>query len=383
MDRLRADLGKRAKGPPAAEAPEPAKPATPQSPEAPPPGTPPEETPGSTSPEPGTPAAQPQPEAGKTGKANPWKLVETYKSRIAEMEKQIAEAKTNPLGEQAKKEFLDRIAEMEKTNKELADEIRFVNYTKHPEFQEKYQKPYEAAWQRAVSELSEISLIDEQTNQPRSASAQDLLALVNLPLGKAREIANKTFGEFADDVMAHRKEIRNLFDQQQAALENERKAGAEREKQRHEQMLQAQGQIQTLIKTTWEKENAEILKHEKFGQFFAPVEGDEEGNTRLQKGYALVDKAFAANPLDPKLSPEQRVEAVRLHAAVRNRAAAFGRLTTTISKLQAEKAALVKELEQFKSSTPTTGGQPASGQPSTAPASARDSIFAALRAKAK
>jgi hypothetical protein len=271
---------------------------------------------------------------------------------------------------------------MEKTNKELADEIRFVNYTKHPEFQEKYQKPYESAWKRAVAELSEISLIDEQTNQARTASAEDLLALVNLPLGKAREIANKTFGEFADDVMAHRKEIRNLFEQQQQALENERKMGSEREKQRHEQMSQAQAQVQTLIKQTWEKENAEILKHEKFGQFFAPVEGDEEGNARLQKGYALVDKAFAANPLDPKLTPEQRIEAVRLHAAVRNRAAAFSRLTGRLTKLEAEKAALQKELDQYKSSTPPAGGQPSSGQPSASPASARDAIFSALRAKA-
>lgn len=391
MSRLRADLQKKAKpsGEPAQPADPPAtKPAAaktaeqPKSTETPPAEATPGEDPASTSPEAGsTPPAAP--EAAKPGKTNPWKLVDTYKAKIAEMEKQIAEAKTSPISEQAKKEYLDKIAAIEKQNKELSDEIRFVNFTKHPEFIEKYQKPYEEAWKRAVSELSELQLVDPNTNQPRTASADDLLALVNLPLGKAREVANQTFGEFADDVMLHRKEIRNLFEAQQQALENERKAGAERDKLRSEQFEKQRSDTQNLIRQTWDKENEAVRNHEKYGKFFSPVEGDEEGNSRLQKGFELVDKAFAANPVDPSLSPEQRVQAVRLHAAVRNRAAAFGRLTGTISKLESENAALKAELEQFKNSTPPTGGQGSTTPPTTAPASARDLVFSALRARAK
>lgn len=398
MDRLRQDLAKKAKTPGAASdtqtppaKPEAPKPAT-QSTETPP--SAPDQSPGSgdpsQSPDSETPGEgqqqQPQKPAAteqQKGKTNPWKLVDTYKQRLATLEKQVAEAKTSALAEEAKKEYLDRITKLEDQNKQYAEEIRYVNYTKHPEFVEKYQKPYEAAWKRAVSELSEINLTDPNSGQARPATPQDLMALVNLPLGKAREVANTLFGDFADDVMGHRKEIRNLFDAQNQAIENARKEGADREKHQRELSDRQQREVTDTIVKTWEAENSTIQQDPQLGRFLTPSEGDEEGNTRLQKGFELVDKAFSENPLDPRLTPEQREVAVKRHVAVRNRAAAFGRLVQMVGKLEAQNAALMKELEQVKGGTPQTGGQPSAGGQPAAPATARESVFAALRAKAK
>jgi hypothetical protein len=120
------------------------------------------------------------------------------------------------------------------------------------------------------------------------------------------------------------------------------------------------------------------LADEKNGPFFKPVEGDEHWNQRLAKGFELVDRAFAENPLDPNLTSEQRAAVVRRHAAVRNRAAAFGPLKYKVSQLETKVAELTKELEQFKGSTPTVGDRRAAtgiGQP----ASAREEVFGGLR----
>lgn len=294
-------------------------------------------------------------------KAKPWKLVEQYKGKVAELEKTLADIKSAGVP----KEVQERITKAETRAKELEDEIRFVNYEKSAEFKSKYQEPYEKAWQRAVSEVSEITVAGAD-GQARAVNSQDILDLVNLPLGKARELANQLYGDFADDLMAHRKEIRTLYEQRTAALEEAKKTGSEREQQLRETQKKAFTEIETQVKSTWEKAQADALASETNGQFFKPVEGDEQWNGLLTKGYTLVDKAFATNPLDPKLTPEQRAEVVRLHNAVRNRAAAFGPMKYKINALTAKIAELTKELEAYSGSTPATGGgqlQPANGGP--------------------
>lgn len=317
------------------------------------------------------------------GKTNPWKLVDQYKARTAELEKKLAESSTLPEAKQ--KEYLTRIEELQKHNEALENEIRFVNYQQHPEFKEKFQAPYEAAWQRAISELSEITINDPNTNAPRQASADDLAALLTVPLSKARELADQYFGAFADDVMAYRKEIKGLFDARAAALDDAKKSGAARDKERHELFTKKQQEMADMITQVWEKANQDAATHEKYGKYVTPVEGDQDGNQRLAKGFELVDRALAEFAIlkDPKLTTEQRAAIVKRHAAVRNRAAAFGRLVSQIEKLAAEKTALEKELGQFKASTPTTSG--GGGQPSATPAAgtARDQVFGKLRSLAR
>lgn len=316
------------------------------------------------------------------GKTNPWKLVDQYKQRTAELEKQIAEAKTGALVEQERKKYLDQIEQHTKRNAELEDEMRFVNYSKSEEFQTKYQKPYTEAWRRAALELSEIMVMDN--GQERQATADDLAALISLPLGKAREVADEAFGRFADDVMAHRKELRGLFAAQQQALEEAKTKGAERAKQQQEMTSKQQQDIIDHTKTYWEKANADAVADPKYGQFFKPLDGDQEGNLRLAKGFEMVDRAMNENPSDPSLTPEARATIVRRHAALRNRAAAFGRVMNWYNQAMEKVTALEKELAGFRSSTPGVGSssapRPADGG---APTSAKESVFAALRKLAK
>ena len=294
----------------------------------------------------------------KPKKVSPWKLVDEWKGKHAELEKKLAEVDQKGLAEEERTQFSQKLSALEARNKELENEIKFVDYAKSAEFREQYQKPYETAWERALGELQELTVEENGTERP--INAQDILQLVQLPLAKAREAADERFGVFADDVMAHRKEIKRLFDQQNQALAKAKEDGGSRLKQMQETQQRQQAEIAKTLTDTWTKANEEIVKDANFGKYFAPVEGDEEANVRLTKGYELVDKAFSENPSNPNLTPEERQTIVRRHAAVRNRAAAFGRLVYQVTRTEQKLAAVEAELAKYKETEPTpTGGRKA------------------------
>lgn len=289
------------------------------------------------------------------GKVNPWKLVDEYKAKLATAEARVLETEKRAVPEADWKKTQETLTQREKRLNELEEEIRYVNYSKSEEFKTKYQQPYEKQWQRTMSELGELT-VETADGGTRPLAANDILDLVNAPLGKAHEMAVERFGDLAPEVMAHRKEIRKLFDEQSSALEEARKNGAEREKTNSEKQQREYGEMSTGIKETWSKANEEITADPKHGVHFTPIEGDQEGNLRLAKGFELADRAFSENPLANGLSNEQRQAIVRRHAAVRNRAAAFGRLTYQNAQAKARIADLEKQLAEYKGSEPPAGG---------------------------
>lgn len=291
----------------------------------------------------------------KKGKVSPWKLVEEYKAKLATAEARALEVEKRAIPEDKWKQHQETLTAREKRLSELEEEIRYVNYSKSDDFKTKYQQPYEKSWQRAMSELGELT-IETGDGNARPMAAGDLLELVNLPLGKAHEMAVEKFGDLAPEVMAHRKEIRKLHDEQAAALDEARKSGASREKELTEKQQREYGEISGNIKDTWSKANDEVTGDPKYGTFFTPKDGDEQGNQRLAKGFELADRAFSENPLTPGLTPEQRAGIVRRHAAVRNRAAAFGRLVYQNNQSQSRIAELEKQLSEYKGSEPGLGG---------------------------
>jgi hypothetical protein len=312
-------------------------------------------------------------------KVSPWKLEDQYKGRVAELEKAVADSKTMGLAETEKKALTDRLTQAETRLKEYEEEIRFTNYSKSPEFKEKYQQPYEESWKKWMAELGELTVAQSDGSE-RPLAPQDLLELVNLPLGKAREQANQIFGDFADDVMSARKEIRNLFEAQNKALDEARKNGAERDQKRQQEWTAAQETTKKQATELWNKINDEIIKDEKVGVYFKPIEGDTEGNERLKKGFDLADKAFSGlNAFDPRLTPEQRSEVIKIHAAVRNRCAAFGRLTYQNQKLQADLKSLQEELAKFKGAQPGAGEGARTQESTPHYSSAKEAVFSELR----
>lgn len=356
----------------AAEAPKPGEPAKPAEAPKPADATPPARPGDAPAEEGATPPADITPEQKKQ---NPWKLYREVKAQNEVLERKLAESGKSPMAETEKAEYLARIEKAEARIKAHEDELRFKAYEKSEEFKSKYDAPYNEAWQKHMNDLRGISITGED-GQTRPMEVKDILDLVNLELGDARDLADTKWGKFASDAMQARKEIRDLFHARSKALEEARKTGEEREKQTTERQLKWKVDTDKHIKTTWETANQAALADPNNGEFFKPAEGDETRNQLLGKGFALVDKAFAENPMDPRLTPEQRAEIVKRHAAVRNRAAAFGPMKYIISKLKAKLAELEKANGQFKDSTPPTAGGTAapSGQ---GPTSGRAKMYAA------
>jgi hypothetical protein len=299
-------------------------------------------------------------------KVSPWKLVDQFKERATKAEARALELEKQVLPEAKRKESEERLTQYEKQIQEMRDDLRYFNAEKYDPDIIKAQSEYEGSWKRALAELSEISVVDAASGQPRAVNANDLLDLVNMPLGKAREVANAAFGDFADDVMAHRKEIKTLFEVKSAKLEELKKNGAERDKQRAEQHKKLNGELSGHIKTAWDKEVASVLAHEKHGKFFKPREGDADWNAKLERGYKLVDDAYARNVADPSLTPQERESLVKKAVAVRNRAAAFEALRLDYDRTAAKLAKVEKDLAGYQGSTPGAGG---TIPPSSVPAS--------------
>jgi hypothetical protein len=324
--------------------------------------------------------------AAKPAKVSPWKLVEEHKAARAAAEAKLIESEKRAIPEAKWKEKEAALEASTKRLNELEEEIRFVNYSKSKEFNEKYQQPYQAAWNRAMGELGELLVQEtngdgEPMGEARAVTPNDILELVNMPLGRAFEAARAKFGDLAPEVMAHRKEIRKLADEQGMALETARKSGGEREKAMTEQQQKQYAEVSGSIKETWSKANEEVKADEKYGVYLKPRDGDEQGNQRLAKGYEMADRAFSENPLAPGLTTEQRQSIVKRHAAVRNRAAAFGRLVYDLGLSRTEVADLKKQLAEYQGSEPNRDGSKKNPQP--VQRSAKEGMFDALRKLAK
>lgn len=277
--------------------------------------------------------------------------------RIAEFEKQIKALESKPRDDAKLAELNAKLEAAEKRRTELEDHLRLVDYRKSSEFVDKYEKPYTEAWAGALKEIAELTVSDAEGNT-RPGNSQDLIALCNLPLGQAMAKAKEMFGELAPVVLAHRKSIRDLADAQ-AKAEGEAKNKSKeffenREKQTRAQAEQMQAQFRTL--------NDEAVK--KYPQWFGPAEGDEEGNKLLETGFKMADAAFSG-----QLKPE---DAVRLHSAIRNKAAGFDRLVYRLNKAQGRIQELQKELDGFKKSEPGKGD--AEGKPKKVEVSWEDQI---------
>lgn len=324
----------------------------------------------------------PEPEPGAAPpdkkKVNPWKLVDEHKAARAKAEAEIAELRKKVPDEAKLKSEQEKYSALEKRAKELEEEIRYVNFAKSDEFARDYQKPYEEAWKRAMQDLNELTVSDPESGAERPIAPQDIWELVNLPLKEAKARAGELYGEFATDVMEHRKELKTLLDKKMDALEQARKNGAARDQERQKKMAEYHENMRKQIGEIWTKYNNEAVSDEKYGKYFKPMEGDDEGNQRLARGFAMADKAFTVDPRNPNLTEAQRADIVRLHSAIRHRAAAFGRTLYLLQKTEAQVKSLQGELAKYKATEPGKG----EGVPAAASASggtAKDQMLGALR----
>lgn len=329
-------------------------------------------------------ATQPKPGEGiDKKKVNPWKLIDEYKAKLADKEKEASDIRKLFGDPQARQKEVERLAEIQKRNEELEKTIHFVDYSKSKEFVEKYQKPYEEKWSQTMSEIRDMSIMDPESGSERAVAPQDMLQLMNMPLNKATDLAKELYGDAYPVMMQYRQELRNLFNAKSSALEKAKTEGVETKKREMEANSKTQQELSEFANSHWEVANKGITENEKTGQYFRPIEGQDDLNQKLETGYKFVDEVMAMNPFDPKLTKEDRAKIIEKHAAVRARAAGFGRLRVQYEQSQSEIADLKAKLAQYEGSVPNAGGtEPAAGDMSGR-STANSSVFSALRKLAK
>ncbi len=304
------------------------------------------------------------------------KLREEYEPKVSKLESRIKELESRKPEDNSP--LVEELKSAKAKLEEYESEIRFTDYKKSQEFQDKYDKPYKEAWHKAMNDLSELT-IELEDGSTRQATATDLISIANMPLGEARAKARALFGDAADDIMAHRRIIRDLSEAQEKALTDAKKNSGE-----HEKKLAAQREIQhqeTL--KIWQEANKSLA--EKYPKWFRESEGDQEGNELLRKGFSLADLHF----IGPEgLRPEQiemlpsafrdsikanggklkLEDRVRLDALLRNKIASHSRIARQLKNANARIAELEKNLSEYEKSEPAAskGGENKGGAKLTA-----------------
>jgi len=266
--------------------------------------------------------------------------IKEYESKVSAYETKLKEYESKP--PEDNKPLLERLASLEKENNEFKEELKFTNYVKHPEFTEKYQKPYNEAWAKAVREIEQLGVTQED-GSTRQATPGDILALANSPLATLDERAETMFGRSAARVIRHVERIRDLAESQEKAIADAKTSGSEREKQMRVQHEQYNAKVTTILQQTNEQ-----LKT-KYPRWFGHEPTDAEGNQIFDKGMAYVDQAFRP---DSGIPEEQRISRM---AVVRNKAANHDRLALHLKNANSKIADLEKALKEYEASEPAGG----------------------------
>lgn len=279
-------------------------------------------------------------------------IKEQFKPEVAKLQAKVKELEE---GSGATQEITARMEQIQKRNKELEDQISFIDYSKSEEFATKYVKPYNDAYYRAVSDFSQLRVripdgADPETGEAkfkfRPADDKDLIKLANMNIGDMDEEAERMFGKSAGRVIRHVEKVRDLAIAQQEALDNAAKTA----EARRTEMANTQKLNSTKGREMFESERKRLVQ--KYPRMFSKDESDPEGNELLDKGLAMANRIFMRTPEN---SPKTAEEAVRLHALAYNKIANHDRLARKFKQARERIAELEKALADFEASEPTGG----------------------------
>lgn len=271
--------------------------------------------------------------------------IQSLESKVKEYERTVEQLKTQ---QPDIKPFQEKLAAIEKENQALREVVRFSDFRQSPEFKEKYEQPYNEAWAKAVTEVTQLTM-ETEDGAARKATANDLLALANAPLDQLDELANKWFPRSAARVIRHVEKIRDLAEAQDKALEEAKKGATDFQTKRAGEMQKAN----QAFKQAYDNVVGDLAK--KYPKWFAPDETDPKGNEILKKGFDYADTVFSPN--GTQLTPEQK--AARL-AVIRAKAANHDRLASRLKSTMAERDELRAKLAEYEQTEPPTddAGQP-------------------------
>lgn len=325
--------------------------------------------------------AKPDTKGEPTKKPSPWKLYEGEKERANKAEAEVASLRKLVGNEQERKSEMERLTKAEAKAKELEDHLRFVDYQKHPEFHDKYQKPYDDAWNRVMRRLAGVKVAT--ADGARAVDVKDIMELGGLPADVVIEKAEEKFGKLGPWVAERVEEIKQLYESKAEALEKAKTEGIQKLKDDEDRSQRERKELGDYLNETWEKAHKELAEHSTHAEYFKAKEGDDEYNAILEKGKAFVQKAWLESPMEKGLTKEEREVRVKRQAKFQKFAEGFGAQRLVINRLKAENEQLKTDLAQFKGSEPKTEGQRPETTNGVRPGYDMDAFEQALMARSK
>lgn len=256
--------------------------------------------------------------------------------------------------------------QLKKRLEDYDQEMRYMDYTRSQEFKDKFETPLQNALADAYDEVREFAVQNED-GTVRTATEADLNRILNAAPEQVRSLARDAFGDYAPDVLNIYRKIRDI----RRGADREAKRFREEAKTRESQRVAKEVQDRETQEKLWQKANTEVVT--KYPQYFGKVDGDDELNAALQKGYETVKLAH-----DPSLPIEERTErrAIMLH-----KAAGFSAMQVRLKRATdriAELEGIVAEYEKSEPGEGKTPGTAGDGHPSNGAPSDYESVDDAL-----
>lgn len=272
---------------------------------------------------------------------NYFKTKRELESRISKLDQQIKAIESKPRETAADTKL---VTEYQERIKALENDLRQSDYSKSSEFKRDYIDRWNSNFASSVKQISELSVTEMVNDEPkeRPATEADFKMLMKLP---AREQAMRIKQMFGDQAYIVASRINRLEEIQQAGMEAIANANAQSETKSKEKEIATQKERES-FENTRRAADGELLT--KYPQFFAPMEGDEEVNAALQKGYEFVDSAATQT----NLAPDERAAYASI---IRARAGAFPRVVLEKNRLAQEVQTLTTELAKYRKTDPGSG----------------------------
>lgn len=229
------------------------------------------------------------------------------------------------------------IQELKKKNEQLTGEISSRDFSKSPDFQTKYEKPFNDAANHGKKIVESLQVTDAEGNARAADWKKDFAPIFSLPRPAARARAKEMFGEDAGDVMAQYDKLHELQDSKEQALTEWQTGATERDQQQRAQTLVRQQNISQafdLVTKNFMESDPE----------FQEKPDDAERSELWKKSQAIVDKAYMERD---KLAPH---ELILLDAAIRLRAINEPVLRAKLVKLTEERDELLARLGEKETS---------------------------------
>lgn len=313
----------------------------------------------------GDPEPKPDPTEGKAkgedgdamfdGPTVPKQLREAYKKTREELEQvrgrtkeleAAAERAAADVSGKLHKEYQTKLEASERRRSELETEIRYLDYQRSQEFEEKYHGPLKQEWRSTMEDLEGMVINDG--DKEREVTPQDVARLLTMNNVQARRACDELFGSAASVVMEHRAKLMQMTNARAKAIDEWKEKGSLRDAE-----VQKQRQA---MRSKWESD-IEGYQQE-YPEMFGRVDGDDAGNRLIESGMGLARKAFLAEGVKDGLTPEQRREEVlEAQTMVALRAAAYPRVLRDLKTAKAQLKELQDKLAEYQVSEPEPGGK--------------------------